>query len=323
MSLLSIVTPATVEPLTIAEAMTQCRLDDSSGEPSPPSPTAALASPAAPGNIENGAHRYLFTFVTADGETEAGAATAAVTVADKTVNGQVALTNIATGGAAVTSRKIYRTVAAGSTYKLLTTLANNTATTYTDNIADASLGAEAPSTNTTLDPQMTTLIQVVRQRAEAKTGRQMVRATWELWLDCLPRCGWIDMPKPPFVAVVSFKYYDTAGVLQTWDTANYTISAPAGDQCARGRVALATGISWPSLQNRPDAVRIQFTAGYGTTGASIPALLRQAMLIDLSTLYAYRSNIVTGTIVAKVPWMTEDIYSLSGGFVSVAQQRAA
>ncbi len=303
---LSLITAPTVEPLTIAEAMVQCRLDDSSGEPSPPAPTAALASPSAPGNVDNGAHRYLVTFVTADGETDAGAATGAVTVADKAVNGQVALTNIATGGAAVTARKIYRTVAAGAVYKLLTTLANNTATTYTDNVADASLGADAPTANTTQDPHLTMLIQVVRQRAEKKTGRQLVRATWELWLDRLPCAGWIDIPRPPFVAVVSLKYYDTEGVLQTWDAANYVTSAPAGDSCGRGLVALADGISWPTLECRPDAVRIQFTAGYGTTGASVPALLRQAMLIDLSTLYAYRSNIVTGTIVADVPWMTED-----------------
>src|SRR5262249_42315303 len=41
----------------------------------------------------------------------------------------------------VTQRKIYRTKVGGSSYFLLTTLADNTSTTYTDNIADASLGA--------------------------------------------------------------------------------------------------------------------------------------------------------------------------------------
>jgi hypothetical protein len=51
---------------------------------------------------------------------------------------------IATGPASVTGRKVYRTAANQSTLKLLTTLANNTATTYTDAAADSTLGAVAP-----------------------------------------------------------------------------------------------------------------------------------------------------------------------------------
>ena len=61
---------------------------------------------------------------------------------------QVDLTAIPIGGATVTQRKIYRTVAAGSTLKLLATVADNTTTTYADSTADASLGADAPSSDT-------------------------------------------------------------------------------------------------------------------------------------------------------------------------------
>src|SRR3990167_5012788 len=113
--------------------------------------TAALAGAGA-GNVDNGAHRYKVTFITAAGETEAGTASGIVTVADKTVNGQVSLTVIPTGNTGiVTQRKVYRTAAGGSVYKLLTTIADNTTTTYTDNTADSGLGANAPSANTALD----------------------------------------------------------------------------------------------------------------------------------------------------------------------------
>ena len=46
-----------------------------------------------------------------------------------------------TGGTAslATSRKIYRTKAGGATYYLLTTIADNSTTIYTDNTADVSL----------------------------------------------------------------------------------------------------------------------------------------------------------------------------------------
>lgn len=112
--------------------------------------TAALASPAAPGNVDNGTHSYKVTFVNAQGETDGGTLSNPVTVADKTANGQVQLTQIPLGDGTVTSRKIYRTVAGNAApWKLVATLADNTTKIYTDNTADASLGASEPATNGT------------------------------------------------------------------------------------------------------------------------------------------------------------------------------
>ena len=47
----------------------------------------------------------------------------------------------------VSTRKLYRTAADGSEYKLVGTISDNTTTTYADNIADGSLGATAPADN--------------------------------------------------------------------------------------------------------------------------------------------------------------------------------
>jgi len=110
--------------------------------------TATLASPPAAGNVEDGTHLYVVTFTNAGGETSAGAS-ATVTVSDKTTNGQVELTNIPVGPTGTTGRNIYRTTAGLTTpFKLLTNLANNTATTFTDNVADGSLTTTCPATNT-------------------------------------------------------------------------------------------------------------------------------------------------------------------------------
>jgi hypothetical protein len=107
-------------------------------------PTVALAGAGA-GNVDDGAHTYVVTFVTAVGETS-GVNTATVTVVDQTSDGKVSITNIPTStNALVTSRKIYRSTA-GTTTPLYyhSTIANNTTTTATDNTADASLGTAVP-----------------------------------------------------------------------------------------------------------------------------------------------------------------------------------
>ena len=114
--------------------------------PVPDAPTLAMISPAAAGNIEDGVHNYAVTFVSAAGETTPSPI-ATITVADKTVNGKVVVT-IPIGPTNTTQRKIYRTLAGAETLTLLATVANNTATTYTDNVADGSLSGALPITNT-------------------------------------------------------------------------------------------------------------------------------------------------------------------------------
>lgn len=117
----------------------------------PKTPTTACVgalAAAGAGNVENGTHSYKVTFVGPGGESPLNATSNVVTVVDKTANGKVSLTSIPVGaaGTGVTARNVYRTVAgnAGS-YKLLTTLADNSTSTYTDNTADASLGAVGPA----------------------------------------------------------------------------------------------------------------------------------------------------------------------------------
>lgn len=109
--------------------------------------TAALAGAGA-GNVDNGTHSYKVTFVGPGGESPLNATSNVLNVVDKTVNGKVSLTAIPVGGVGtgVVSRNIYRTVAGnGGSYKLLTSIADNVTTIYTDNTSDASLGGVGPT----------------------------------------------------------------------------------------------------------------------------------------------------------------------------------
>lgn len=147
-------------------------------------PTVALASPAVAGNVDNGTHTYVFTWTTADGETAASPASDVVTVADKTVNGKVTVTVPASDDYGVTGAKVYRTIAGNTgSKKLVGSLATNGGT-FTDNVADADLGAAAPAANdaggtNTVDDEdeelLTTLVasfilQMAANKAAQNTG---------------------------------------------------------------------------------------------------------------------------------------------------------
>lgn len=296
MSLVLVTAPAT-EPVTVAEVMARARIDASNQEPAPGAPTAALISPAAAGNVDNGAHRYLVTFVTADGETQAGTPTAAVTVADKAVNGKVSLTSIPLGGSAVTARKLYRTLAGGSVYYLLATLADNTTTIYTDNTADSGLGAGAPSTNTTTDPVLNLLIASTRRTAEQLTGRALVTQTWDLFLDAFPCSGKpIIVPKPTLQSVTSITYTDTAGDAQVLATDQYAVDIKSEP----GRIMPAYGVTWPSTRDVMNAVTVRFVAGYGAA-AAVPQGIKDWMLARIATALEHPSGLLVGVSLAELP----------------------
>ena len=105
----------------------------------PNAPTLALAGAGA-GNVNSGSHSYWVSFYSATGETELSNYTT-IGVADPATDGKVVVTFTTSSDYRTIGRRIYRT-AANITYyddaKLLATIANNTDTTYTDNIADAS-----------------------------------------------------------------------------------------------------------------------------------------------------------------------------------------
>jgi hypothetical protein len=109
-----------------------------------PAPGAASAAAGAAGS-PNGSYRMQVTFVNAAGETTGG-----VEFTLSVTSQQISWSNVPLGPTGTTSRKLYRTAAGGAagTEKLVTTLADNTTTTYTDNVADGSLGAAIPTSNT-------------------------------------------------------------------------------------------------------------------------------------------------------------------------------
>jgi hypothetical protein len=122
--------------------------------------TQAQATPSAPagtatgtGNL-NGTYYYKTVLITGWQQSDGsfyvnGFAPSADSAAVTVTNGQVNLTNIASGGAGTIGRAIYRTAAGGATgtEKFAFVIWDNTTTSYTDNIPDSQLGTGMPTSS--------------------------------------------------------------------------------------------------------------------------------------------------------------------------------
>lgn len=58
---------------------------------------------------------------------------------------------------------------------------------------------------------------------------------------------------------------------------------------------------WPKCDATPGAVRITYLAGFGDSVESLPDDLRQWLRFRAATMYEYREQLVTGTIVTDLP----------------------
>lgn len=136
-------------------------------------------------------------------------------------------------------------------------------------LADAKLNLRIAGTR--MDIILDAWIRGVTRHAEGLMQRALISQDWRLTLDRFPRA--IVLRYPPVSAVASVKYYDTNNVQQTLDPACYIKVA---NQLAHRAQC------WPATYERPDAVEVLYTAGYGADATSIPADIRLYLLAKLN-----------------------------------------
>ena len=143
------------------------------------------------------------------------------------------------------------------------------------------------------DAMITSLIVAARRLAEQRTQRQLITAQWRYSVDAWP--GEIELLYPPLVSVQSVKYIDADGVLQTLSPSLYTT-----DTASRvGRIVPAFGTYWPTARAVPNAVQVEYTAGYGVA-AAVPAEIKQWMHLAIGVWYENRADL-TPSASAQLP----------------------
>lgn len=114
----------------------------------PPTTTATVASNGVGALSASADYRYKITFVNSQAiESDVGPVTATFTISSTSGQNRLSAIPVAPTSWGVNTRNIYRTLANGTTFKRVASLADNTTTTYDDNVTDTALGVTAPTDN--------------------------------------------------------------------------------------------------------------------------------------------------------------------------------
>ncbi|WP_165068281.1 phage head-tail connector protein [Paludisphaera rhizosphaerae] len=171
------------------------------------------------------------------------------------------------------------------------------------------------------DSYVGTLITAARQLAEVRCNRAFAPQTLDYTRDGFPGpasvpwhgapYGWygpycsatmraIDLPRPPLVEVESITYLDGAGMEQTLEPSTYRLATGTP-----GLVLPVNSQSWPATLVGESTVKVRYRVGFADI--DIPESARLAMLMLIAQWYDRREPILTGSIVADLPWAVETL----------------
>lgn len=161
-------------------------------------------------------------------------------------------------------------------------------------LAAAKRHLRVDESNTADDDVIASMIVAAREWAEHYMLRAIITQTLRLSLDAFP-AGAIIVPRPPLQAVDHIEYVDPDGVTQILDP-TYLVDAASEP----ARIFPPHGEAWPATRDTPNAVRVEYTAGYGDASA-VPAAVVAAIRLRLGTLYEHRETVVVAGGVAELP----------------------
>lgn len=135
------------------------------------------------------------------------------------------------------------------------------------------------------DDWFTDAIRAAREEAEIYQRRAYIEQTVQLTYDTWPTMP-ILLPRSPVSDVSSFKLYDIEDTETSIAISNFLIdydTSPA-------RLTTISGYTLPSVSLRDLAsIKIQYTAGYGSSRDDVPRNIKQAILFYVAYMYENRA----------------------------------
>lgn len=119
-----------------------------------------------------------------------------------------------------------------------------------------------------------------------RTGRCLLHQTWRQDFRRFPADGCLRLPMAPVTSIIQIEFSDGADVDQVFDAANYVLAEDALGYF----VSLKSGSVWPATDDRIDAVRVTFTAGYAAQDDPDLQGLRHAAMLIIGEWYENREE---------------------------------
>lgn len=133
---------------------------------------------------------------------------------------------------------------------------------------------------------------------EGALGRAMITQTWAQYFGQNPYRPRLKMT--PFQSLTSVEYYDADNALQTDTLSNYETWVDGDYVICKPKEAF----DWPDAFDRPDAIKVTYTAGYSDAATGVPQPIRQAILLTVG--HWYESRVSVSEVAMKEVPMTAD-----------------
>ena len=144
------------------------------------------------------------------------------------------------------------------------------------------------------DALILSLIRTARQHLERETGLCLIAQGWRLYLDRWPRDGVIRILKSPVQEIQKITVYDSDGIASEVSLEDHLLDGV-------GRPARLWLRERPEPRRAANGIEIDFSAGFGETGAEVPDTLKRAMSIHIGHMFAFRGAISPDQQPAGIP----------------------
>lgn len=147
-------------------------------------------------------------------------------------------------------------------------------------LAEAKSHLRIAKTNEEHHNDLDRLIQVAREAFESDTNYVLSTGTYTVKFECFPDEDELQLPIRPVSSITSLTYVDSAGTVQTFSSAYYSLNQYE----SMPTLQLVYPNVWPSTRGYENDNVLTFVAGY-TTAALIPAQAKQAILLKIEQLF--------------------------------------
>lgn len=144
------------------------------------------------------------------------------------------------------------------------------------------------------DALLAALAIVAREHLERETGLVLAARDFRLCLDDWPVDGIVTIPRAPVRAVSAVTVYDADGEPQLVDLAGHLLDGEA-------RPARLWLRAVPEPGRAMNGIEVEFSSGFGESGADVPETLKRAMLLHVAAMFAIRGVVAAEAQPAVVP----------------------